>query len=247
MGRPRTDRRQIPAEHSHAHPLFDNTARDYPTFNTSVPDKFRADQFIADFKKRYVDGKEPMPSFINIYLPNDHTSGEVPEAGYPFVASYVADNDLALGRIVDALSHSKYWANMAVFVTEDDPQGGVDHVDAHRSLLLVLGPYVKRGYVSHTHTSIVSIIKTINLIFGVPYLNQYDAAAADLTDFFTDTPDVRPYTFKESDTRVFDPDKLKHASSIYKYMQAMPGSAPLDDPETIDNWMKIDQANGGDN
>jgi len=170
--------------------------------------------------------------------------GENADAGYPFVASYVADNDLALGRIVDTLSHSKYWANMVVFVTEDDSQGGIDHIDAHRSLLMVMGPYVKQGYVSHVHTSIVSIIKTINLIFGVPYLNQYDAAAADLTDFFTATPDVRPYTFKPSDTRVFDPSKLKTVKSIYKYMSA-PHSAPLDDPETIEQWMKIDQANSG--
>jgi len=156
--------------------LFDNTSREFPTFNMNIPDKYRADQFINEFNARYVNGNEPLPSFLNIYLPNDHTSGEKPEAGYPFRASFVADNDLALGRIIDMLSHTKYWKNMVVFVTEDDPQGGVDHVDAHRSILMVIGPYAKRGYVSHRHTSIVSIIKTINLILGAPPLNQYDAA-----------------------------------------------------------------------
>lgn len=224
-------------------PLFDNTSRDYPTFNMGVSDKYRADQFIKEFTDTYIDSSEPLPSFMNIYLPNDHCAGERPDAGYPFTASYVADNDLALGRIVEFLSHTKYWPNMVIFVTEDDPQGGVDHVDAHRSILLAIGPYVKRGHVSHDHTSIVSIIKTINLIFGLPSLNQYDAAAADLTDFFTDTPDFTPYTLKPVDPRVFDPEKVKTGGGIYKYM-----STPLDDPETIEreHWQRIeDEKNGG--
>jgi len=211
-------------------PLFDNTSREYPTFNMNVPDKYRADQFIKEFNARYVDGGEPLPSFLNLYLPNDHTSGERPDAGYPFRASFVADNDLALGRIIDTLSHSKYWKNMAVFVTEDDPQGGVDHIDAHRSLLMVFGPYVKRGYVSHRHTSIVSIIKTINLILGAPPLNQYDAVAADLSDFFTTTPDFSPYDVIPSDKRVFDPDAIKPGKSIFNYIEG----DSLDDPETIE-------------
>ena len=214
--------------------LFDNTSREFPTFNMNIPDKYRADQFIGEFTERYVKGSEPLPSFLNIYLPNDHTSGEKPDAGYPFRASFVADNDLALGRVIDTLSHSKYWKNMAVFVTEDDPQGGVDHVDAHRSILMVIGPYVKRGYVSHRHTSIVSIIKTINLILGAPPLNQYDAAAADLTDFFTTEPDFAPYTFIPSDKRVFDPDVITPVKSIYK----LDGGEPLDDPETIEKEHK---------
>jgi hypothetical protein len=220
-------------------PLFDNTSREYPTFNMNVPDKYRADQFIKEFTQRYIKGNEPLPSFMNIYLPNDHTSGERPDAGYPFKASFVADNDLALGRIIELLSHTEYWKNMVVFVTEDDPQGGVDHIDAHRSILMVIGPYVRRGYVSHRHTSIVSIIKTINLILGVPPLNQYDAAAADLTDFFTTEPDFTPYNLRKSDKRVFDSDEIKPGRSIYKYMD----SDPLDDPETIEaeHWNQLKQ------
>ncbi len=214
--------------------LYDNTSREFPTFNMNIPDKYRADRFINEFNARYVNGNEPLPSFLNIYLPNDHTSGEKPEAGYPSRASFVADNDLALGRIIDVLSHTKYWKNMVVFVTEDDAQGGVDHVDAHRSILMVIGPYAKRGYVSHRHTSIVSIIKTINLILGAPPLNQYDAASADLTDFFTTEPDFTSYTLTPSDKRVFDPDVITPESSIYK----LEGGEPLDDPETIEKEHK---------
>ena len=94
---------------------------------------------------------------------------------------------------------------MAIFVTEDDAQNGRDHIDAHRSLCLVISPYAKRGYVSHVHTSIPSIIKTINLIHGIPYINQYDAMSSDLSDLFQATPDDTPYTSVKVDPRIFDP------------------------------------------
>ncbi|MFV7869610.1 alkaline phosphatase family protein, partial [Enterococcus faecium] len=96
----------------------------------------------------------------------------------------MADNDLAVGRILHFLSRTKYWKNMLVIITEDDPQGGVDHIDAHRSILMMAGPYVKRGYVSHTHANFGSILKTIYNILGVPYVNQYDITASLLQDFF---------------------------------------------------------------
>jgi len=116
----------------------------------------------------------------------------------------VADNDLALGRILHFLSRTPYWKNMLVVVTEDDPQGGVDHVDAHRSILMMAGPYVKRGHVSHTHANFGSILKLIYNILGVPYVNQYDVTASHLGDFFTSKPDYRPYTLSFPDKRVFD-------------------------------------------
>ena len=119
-------------------------------------------------------------------------AGERPEDGYPYRSSFVADNDLALGRMIELLSHSPYWKNMAIIVTEDDAQGGLDSIDAHRSLLMVISPYAKRGYATRGHTSIASIHKTINLLLGLPPLNQYDAAACDLREAFTDKPDFTP-------------------------------------------------------
>jgi len=125
---------------------------------------------------------------------NDHTAHRDHRTRFPFYHSYVADNDLAIGRILHFLSRTPYWKNMLVINYEDDPQGGVDHIDAHRSILMMAGPYVKRGYVSHTHANFGSILKTIYTILNVPYVNQYDATASLLQDFFTDKPDYRPYS-----------------------------------------------------
>jgi hypothetical protein len=210
--------------------LFDNTSRDYPTFNTNISDQYRFAQFKKEFDE-FVSGKRPLPQFIYIWLPNDHTADPRPEDGFAYHASYVADNDLALGRLVELFSHSPFWNDMAIFVTEDDAQSGQDHVDAHRSLLLVLSPYAKPG-VSHVHTSMASILKTFDLILGMPFMNQYDAAAADLSDMFTNTPDFTPYTALPSDTRIFDPAKIKEPG-----LGAKPGE-PLDNPALIRKEMK---------
>jgi DNA-binding beta-propeller fold protein YncE len=187
--------------------VFDHTSRDYAGYNTNVPDQFRVMQFEREFTKRWLSGKDTMPNFIGIQLPNDHTSGPRPEDGYPFAHSYVADNDLALGRMLEFLSKTPYWKSTLVIVTEDDPQGGVDHIDAHRSILMMAGPYVKRGYVSHKHANFGSILKTIYHILGVPYVNQYDATAALLDDYFTETPDFKGYEAVEHDPSVFQPEK----------------------------------------
>jgi len=210
--------------------LFDNTSREFPTFNTNISDQYRFEQFKKEFDE-FASGKKPMPQFIYIWLPNDHTADPRPEDGYAYHASYVADNDLALGKLVELLSHSALWNDMAIFVTEDDAQDGQDHVDAHRSLLLTISPYAKPG-VSHVHTSMASIIKTIDLILGMPFINQYDAAASDLSDMFTDTPDSTPYSALPSDTRIFDPARIKEPG-----LEAKPG-APLDNPDLIRKEMK---------
>jgi DNA-binding beta-propeller fold protein YncE len=216
--------------------LFENTSRSYATFNTNISDQYRFGQFEREFHIRYASGKEPLPQFIYIWLPNDHTAEPRPEDGYAYRASYVADNDLALGKLVELFSHSPFWKDMAIFVTEDDAQSGRDHVDAHRSLLMVISPYAASGQVSHVHTSITSILKTFDLIFGLPYLNQYDAAATDLADFFTDQPDFTPYNALPSDVRIFDPTKVREPGLELK---ARPG-APLDDPDTIRREMQKD-------
>jgi hypothetical protein len=119
----------------------------------------------------------------------------------------MADNDLALGRMLQFLSHTPYWENMLVIVTEDDPQGGVDHIDAHRSILMMAGPYVKRDYVSHRHANFGSILRVIYTLLGVPAVNHYDQTASILDDFFTDTPNFKPYQFSFPDKRIFDADK----------------------------------------
>jgi hypothetical protein len=105
------------------------------------------------------------------------------------------------------LSGTPYWKNMLVIVTEDDPQGGQDHIDAHRSVLMMAGPYVKKGYMSHRHANFGSILRTMYHILGLPPVNQYDATASLLTDFFTDKPDYSPYKALPHDPQVFQPEK----------------------------------------
>jgi YVTN family beta-propeller protein len=186
-------------------PLYDQTSRIYPTYNMAIPDQFRIDKFIEEFNDKWIEGNEKLPSVLTVIIGNDHGAGERPDAGFPFRESYMADNDLALGRLVEFLSQTPYWKNMAIVVTEDDAQGGVDHVDAHRSLLMVISPYAKRDFVSHTHTSFGSIFKTFWNILGISHLNQYDAAATDLYDMFTGQPDFSPYQAIAPDKRMFDP------------------------------------------
>ena len=188
-------------------PMFDRTSKIYPTYNTAIPDQFRVTQFIKEFNEKWGEGGADLPQMLTIIVPNDHGAGERPEAGYPFRESYMVDNDLAIGRIVEFLSHTKYWNNLAIVITEDDAQNGIDHIDAHRSVLMVISPYTKRNHVSKVHYSFGSIFKTFFNILGLPYLNQYDAGATDLSDMFTEAPDFSPYVAVPPDLRIFDPQK----------------------------------------
>ena len=203
--------------------LWSKTSHNYAGYNTNIPDQFRMEQFETEFTKKWIDGKENMPQLLTMQVPNDHGAGPRPADGYPYVHSYMADNDLAVGRILHFLSRTKYWKNMLVIITEDDPQGGVDHIDAHRSVLMMAGPYVKKNYVSNTHANFGSILKVIYNLLNINYVNQYDVTASLLQDFFTDQPDYTPYTFVLPDTRVFDAQK-----AMNKYNR------------TID-WRKIEQ------
>ena len=187
--------------------LYNRTSHNYAGFNTSIPDQFRVAQFEEEFTKMWLKGKEKMPSLVTIQLPNDHGTDPSAVDGFPFNESYMADNDLALGRMLQFLSHTPYWKNMLVIVTEDDPQGGVDHIDAHRSVLMLAGPYVKRDYVSHTHANFGSILRVIYTLLGIPPVNHYDQTASVLDDFFTEKPNFKPYQFVFPDKRIFDADK----------------------------------------
>jgi YVTN family beta-propeller protein len=162
----------------------------WPGFNLGIKDTTKASDFIQELNGYIADGQ--LPQFIYIWLPNDHTEGISP--GNPTPQSFVADNDAGLGMIVDALTHSPFWKDMVIFVTEDDPQGVMDHVDAMRMYSLVISPYAKKGYISNVHYSLSSMFKTTEQIFGIKPLSQFDAYANPMADCFTPTADFTPYT-----------------------------------------------------
>jgi YVTN family beta-propeller protein len=191
-------------------PLYRNTSREYPQYNMNIPDQYRAARFIAEIEELYVKPGKDLPRLLFIHLPNDHMAKPRPADGYPFAASYVADNDYALGRIVEYLSHTKWWKNMAIFITEDDAQGGVDHIDSHRTVLLIASPWAQRNYASRVNSSFPGMLKTVFRILDLPPLNLYDATAADLADCFTTSdPDFTPYTALRPDPDVFVPELAK--------------------------------------
>jgi DNA-binding beta-propeller fold protein YncE len=223
--------------------LWPKTSHNYAGFNTNIPDQFRVQQFETEFTKMWLTGKSKMPSIITIQLPNDHTAKPRPADGYPFYHSYVADNDLALGRMLQFLSHTPYWKNMLVIITEDDPQGGVDHLDAHRSVLMLAGPYVKHGYTSHQHANFGSILKMIYNILDVPYVNQYDATATVLQDFFTDKPDYTTYKPEIPSREVFDANlsmKKYHRTIDWRTIEK---GAEMDDEDEQRSQLRSSQKN----
>ncbi|MBM4161574.1 MAG: hypothetical protein FJ217_10810 [Ignavibacteria bacterium] len=136
-----------------------------------------------------------MPSLSILHLPNDHTAGTKRGALTP--QAYVAQNDYALGLIVERVTRSNYWKETAIFVVEDDAQDGPDHVDAHRSVALVISPYAKRRSVDRTLYSTASMLRTIELILGLPPMSQYDAAATPMYGAFTTSPDYAPYSVEQ--------------------------------------------------
>jgi DNA-binding beta-propeller fold protein YncE len=210
--------------------LFERTSREFPTYNMAIPDQFRVSQFIKEFNEKWNSGKDTMPQLLTVIIPNDHGADDRPEAGYPFRESYMADNDLAVGRVVEFLSHTPYWKNMAILITEDDAQNGVDHIDAHRSILMVISPYSRKDYVSRVHYSFGSIFKTFWNILGLPYLNQYDAGSSDLSDMFTPVPDYTPYTAISPDIRLFDPQKALDPLDEDFDWKSLQESPELDNP-----------------
>ncbi|NLP09063.1 beta-propeller fold lactonase family protein [bacterium] len=173
------------------HPaLVGHFAPHFRSWDLDYPDTLRAAAFIAELREFEAQGE--MPQFIILRLPNDHTIGAMPGKSSP--RAMVADNDLALGRVVEAVTRSRFWPTTAIFVLEDDAQNGPDHVDAHRSPALLVSPYVRRGEVDHTLYDTVSMLATMEMILGLKPLSQYDAAAFPMVTCFTDTPDFTSYT-----------------------------------------------------
>ena len=158
-------------------------------FPNKVPDVYRAAEFIKELNE--FEKNDNFPNFIIMLLPNDHTSGTKP--GLPTPRAAVADNDFALGQIVEAISNSKFWKETCIFVTEDDPQAGLDHVDGHRTVGMVISPYTKRKKVVSTYYSQINMVRTMENILGIPPMNQFDLSAEPMFDCFTESPDFSPY------------------------------------------------------
>jgi DNA-binding beta-propeller fold protein YncE len=176
----------------------------FPDFNTDYPDQLRADEFLREFDE-FVKGKgsaRELPQFILLYLPDDHTGGTRP--GHPTPQASIADNDLALGRVVDAVSHSAYWDDTAIFVIEDDAQNGADHVDAHRSIAFVISKYAPRAdkpIVHHEFYTTVSMIHTMEELLHLPPMNLFDAHAPIMAPLFSGPGTQPPYTADDKNLR----------------------------------------------
>ncbi len=177
-----TAKANVKALEPHTHP-------GYPWFPLLMPDVYRARLFIDDLKDWEKKGE--MPNLVYLTLPCNHTNGT--KAGFPTPRAMVADNDRALGQIVEAVSHSRFWADTCIFVVEDDPQNGFDHVDGHRTVALVISPYTKRKHVDHTNYNQTGMVKTIELILGLPPMNQLDLSATPMRNCLQGEPDKTPY------------------------------------------------------
>lgn len=196
-------------------------------WDMDIPDVFRAAQFIKELKQYEREGK--YPNLVMVCLPNNHTSGT--KAGAPTPAAQVADNDLALGQIVEALSHSKFWPKTCVLVIEDDPQAGWDHVSGYRTTAYVASPYTKRGAVVHTQYNQTSVIKTIELMLGLPPMNIMDASATAMSDCFTAKPDLRPYDVVPNRVPLdeMNPDPQAIADPLLRQLAEASSTLPLEE------------------
>ena len=177
--------------HSDVPSLEANINKDYPPYHQIIPDQYRVEVFLKEFNQYVQNGN--LPELVVMALTSDHTNGTAPN--YPTPRAMVADNDLALGRVIEAISHSPYWKDSAIFVVEDDAQNGVDHVDGHRTIGYVVSPYTKRGKVDSRYYTQIDFIRTMEQILGLPPMNQMDLAVSPtaMKHAFTDKPDLRPF------------------------------------------------------
>ena len=178
--------------------LEKHTCNSYPGWDLNIQDVYREKIWEKDFDSLVAINSVPQLSFV--YLPDDHTSG-LSKGAYTPIA-HVADNDLALGRLIDHISHSRIWNSSAIFVLEDDAQNGPDHVDAHRSPAFIISPYIKRGTVNHTLFNTAAMLRTVELILGLPPMSQYDVAATPMWSCFTPQPDITPYNVKPANVDI---------------------------------------------
>ena len=213
------------------HTLEPYIAPTFVGFPGSVPDVYRAREFIKEFNEFEKNGE--FPNFTIMLLPNDHTVGT--REGFPTPRATVADNDLALGQIVEAVSKSRFWKETVIFVIQDDPQAGLDHVDGRRTVALCISPYTKRGAVISKHYNQNSMLRTIELILGLPPMTQFDMAATTMEDCFTDEADLTPYTALPNQIPL---DEMNRQLSMLKgkelYYAKKSMEMPLDDIDQAD-------------
>lgn len=200
--------------------------REYPNFDMNIPDQYRVVLFQRRFEGWVKNNN--LPDLVLIQLPNDHTAASAKNEPTP--AAMIADNDLALGKMVDVISHSKYWKDSAMFVTEDDSQSGTDHVDGHRTNGYVISPYAGSGVVDSHFWSQTNMVRTIEQILGLPPMNQMDLAASPMRELFTDNPDLRPYETRPNiiplDTMNGNLDALATGASVRAKTGAPTNSRP---------------------
>ncbi|MHC1764890.1 MAG: bifunctional YncE family protein/alkaline phosphatase family protein [Verrucomicrobiia bacterium] len=198
-------------------------------WDMDVPDVFRAARFIEDVRRFEREGQ--MPNFIIICLPNDHTSGTA--KGSPTPAAQVADNDLAFGQIVEAISHSRFWPKTCIFAIEDDPQAGWDHVSGYRTTAYVISPYTRRKAVVSVNYNQTSLLRTMELMLGLPPMNQMDATATPMSACFTDTPDFTPFKAVPNNVPLdeMNPDPKAISDPLLRANAIASAKLPLDAPD----------------
>jgi DNA-binding beta-propeller fold protein YncE len=200
-------------------------------------DQARADLFLGEYRK--FSREDRVPNLMLLSLPSDHTEGRDPN--YPKPQSMVADNDLALGRIVDAVSHSPQWKHTCIFVIEDDAQAGTDHVDGHRTVFFAFSPFVRRKFVDRSLYNTVSMVRSIELMLGLDAMNRFDALTPPLATCFMETPDFTPYTFRANQIALDDmnPPKSEQSARERYWTErslALDWSAPdRADPQTLNH------------
>jgi hypothetical protein len=202
-----------------------------PKFDLNVPDQYRVDIWQQDFEQDLRVGH--VPSLSLLWVPDDHTSGV--GSGDPLPVAQVADNDLAVGRIVDEISHSPIWKSSAIFVLEDDPQNGADHVDGHRSVLWTISPYSRRG-VNDSYYSQINVVRTIEQILGVSPMNQEDHSAVPMYSAFTDRPDYAPFNVRPNQIPL-TLGAPGYPATLATTASAASASVPAAERAVADAWM----------
>jgi hypothetical protein len=206
-------------------------SRSYPCYEgQKINDQIRADEFIKELRIFEKMPGDNLPQLMILALPADHTAGM--REGYPTPRAMVADNDLALGRIIEALTKSRFWDSTAVFITEDDSQSGWDHVSAYRTVGLVLSPYSHLQKTVHTNYNQTCIVRTIEQILGIPPMNVVDATALPMFDCFTGSFDKTPYAFLQNNIPLNEMNKstasLSGKAKKYSQLSSLPAFDHID-------------------